>query len=76
MKEQLKDLLIHGFIRISAILYGGLIPFVPKMNSSWLMCIDCRDLNKQEIKYQFLHPGIDSSVEEVGLGTGVYKASG
>ena len=66
MEEQMKDLLSQGFIRPNASPYGVPILFVPQKDGRWCMCIDCRALNKQTIKDQFLLPRMDSLMERLG----------
>ena len=69
MEEQVKDLLVQGFIRPSASPYSAPILFVPKKDSRWRMYIDYRALNKQTVKDQFPLPRIDSLLERLGQAT-------
>uniref|UniRef100_M1CYN1 Gag-pol protein n=1 Tax=Solanum tuberosum TaxID=4113 RepID=M1CYN1_SOLTU len=53
LKEQLKDLLDKGFIRLSISPWGAPVLFVRKKDSSLRMCIDYRQLNKVTIKNKY-----------------------
>ena len=53
LKEKLKDLLYKGFIRTSVSLWGALVLFVRKKDSSLRICIDYHQLNKVTIKNKY-----------------------
>ena len=53
LEERIRDLLAQGFIQPSSSPYGAPVLFVPKKDGRWLMCIDYRALNKQNIKDRY-----------------------
>ncbi|XP_070057405.1 uncharacterized protein [Nicotiana tomentosiformis] len=59
LKEQLKDLLEKGYIRLSVSLWGAPIFCVRKKDGSLRMCIDYRQLSKVIIKNKYPLPRID-----------------
>lgn len=59
LKAQIDELLIKGFIRSSASLWGAPILFVPKKDGSVRLCIDYRELNAVTIKNKYPLPYID-----------------
>nr|GEX61130.1 putative reverse transcriptase domain-containing protein [Tanacetum cinerariifolium] len=56
---QLKELQDKGFIRPSSSPWGALVLFVKKMDGSFRMCIDYRELNKLTVKNRYSLPRID-----------------
>ena len=66
LEEQVKDLLVQGFIRPSFSPYGAPVLFVPKKDGRWRMCIDYRSLNKQTIKDRYPLPRIDLILDRLG----------
>ena len=66
MEEQVKPLLVQGFIRPNASPYSAPTLFVPKKDGKWRMCIGYRALNKYTMKDQFPLPRIDSLLERLG----------
>ena len=65
LKEQLKDLLDKGFIRPSISPWGAPILFVKKKDSSLIMCIDYRKLNKVTIENKYPIPRINDLFDQL-----------
>ncbi|XP_070025343.1 uncharacterized protein [Nicotiana sylvestris] len=65
LKEQLKDLLEKGFIRLSVSSWGAPVLFVRKKDGSLRMCIDYRQLNKVAIKNKYPLPRIDDLFDQL-----------
>ncbi|XP_019258030.1 PREDICTED: uncharacterized protein LOC109236320 [Nicotiana attenuata] len=65
LKDKLKDLLEKGFIRLSMLPWGALVPFVKKKDESLRMHIDYRQLNKVTIKNKYPLPRIDDLFDEL-----------
>ena len=59
LKEQLKDLLYKGFIRPSISPWVAPLLFVKTKDSSLIMCIYYRQLNKVTMKNKYPKPTID-----------------
>ncbi|GKF60068.1 hypothetical protein Tco_0176854, partial [Tanacetum coccineum] len=62
---QLKKLQDKGFIRPSSSPWGSLVVFVKKMDGSFRMCIDYRELNKLTIKNRYPLPRIDELFDQL-----------
>ena len=65
LKEMLQELLNQGFIKPNKSLYGALILFVKKKDSTLRMCVDYRALNKLTIKNRYPLPHIDEIFDHV-----------
>ncbi|KAH0655125.1 hypothetical protein KY290_030926 [Solanum tuberosum] len=65
LKEQLKDLLDKGFIRLSISPWGAPVLFVKKKDGSLRMCIDYRQFNKVTIKNKYHIPRIDDFFDQL-----------
>jgi len=65
LKDQLKDLLDKGFIRLSASPWGVPVLFVRKKDGSLRMCIDYRQLNEATIKNKYPFPRIDDLFDQL-----------
>ncbi|XP_070054285.1 uncharacterized protein [Nicotiana tomentosiformis] len=65
LKEQLKDLLEKGFIRLSMLPWGAPVLFVRKNDGSLRMYIDYRHLNKVTIKNKYPLPRIDDLFDQL-----------
>nr|GEY63253.1 retrotransposon protein, putative, Ty3-gypsy subclass [Tanacetum cinerariifolium] len=53
LSDQLKELSVKGFIRLSSSPWGALVLFVKKRDESFRMCIDYRELNKLTVKNRY-----------------------
>ncbi|GJY71988.1 putative reverse transcriptase domain-containing protein [Tanacetum coccineum] len=62
---QLKKLQDKGFIRPSSSPWGSPVVFVKKMDGSFRMCIDYRELNKFTIKNRYPLPRIDDLFDQL-----------
>ncbi|GJT34744.1 putative reverse transcriptase domain-containing protein [Tanacetum coccineum] len=71
LSDQLKELSDKGFIRPSSSPWGAPILFVKKMDGSFQMCIDYRELNKLMVKNHYLLPRIDDLFDQL-QGSSVY----
>ncbi|GJU23095.1 putative reverse transcriptase domain-containing protein [Tanacetum coccineum] len=72
LSEQLKELSDKGFIRPSSSPWGAPILFVKKMDVSFQMCIDYRELNKLTVKNRYPLPRIDDLFDQL-QGSSVYS---
>jgi hypothetical protein len=61
-RNQVQELLDNGLVRES--LSPCVVPafFIPKMDRSWRMCIDSRQINKITIRYIFPLPQMDDLI--------------
>ncbi|GJS50352.1 putative reverse transcriptase domain-containing protein [Tanacetum coccineum] len=71
LSDQLKELSDKGFIRPSSSPWGAPILFVKKMDGSFQMCIDYRELNKLMVKNCYPLPRIDDLFDQL-QGSSVY----
>ncbi|KAH0644862.1 hypothetical protein KY284_032746 [Solanum tuberosum] len=65
LKEQLRDLLDKGFIRLSISHWGTPVLFIRKKDGSLRMCIDYRQLNTVTIKNRYPFPRIDDLFDQL-----------
>nr|GFB53600.1 retrotransposable element Tf2 [Tanacetum cinerariifolium] len=72
LSEQLKELSNKGFIRPSSSSWGALVLIVKKMDGSFRMCIDYRELNKLTVKNRYPLPMIDDLFDQL-QGSSVYS---
>ncbi|GJR66236.1 putative reverse transcriptase domain-containing protein [Tanacetum coccineum] len=72
LSDQLKELLEKGFIRLSSSPWGAPVLFVKKMDGSFRLCIDYRELNKLTVKNQYPLPRIDDLFDLL-QGSSVYS---
>nr|GFB46164.1 putative reverse transcriptase domain-containing protein [Tanacetum cinerariifolium] len=72
LSEQLKELSDKGFIRSSSSPWGAPVIFVKKMDGSFRMCIDYRELNKLTVKNRYPLPRIDDLFGQL-QGSSVYS---
>lgn len=63
--RELKELLDRGFIRSSVSLWGALVLFVKKNDSSMRLCIDYRELNRVTIKDKYSLPRISDLFDQL-----------
>ena len=62
----IKIYLVIGFIRPSKSLVGTPIFFVKKLDRSFWLCVDYKDLNNLTIKNEYLLPLIDEFLNQLG----------
>ncbi|GKE18365.1 putative reverse transcriptase domain-containing protein [Tanacetum coccineum] len=72
LAEQLKELSDKGFIRPSSSLWGAPILFVKKIDGSFQMCIDYRELNKLTVKNRYPLPRINDLFDQL-QGSSIYS---
>ncbi|GJS39796.1 putative reverse transcriptase domain-containing protein [Tanacetum coccineum] len=65
LSDQLKELSDKGFIRPSFSPWGASVLFVKKMDGSFRMCIDYRELNKLRVKNRYPLPRIDDLFDQL-----------
>nr|GFB12541.1 putative reverse transcriptase domain-containing protein [Tanacetum cinerariifolium] len=65
LADQLQELTNKGFIRPSSSPWGASILFVKKMDGSFWMCIDYRELNKLTVKNRYPLPRIDNLFDQL-----------
>ncbi|GKA08070.1 putative reverse transcriptase domain-containing protein [Tanacetum coccineum] len=65
LKEQVQELLEHGFIHPSVSPWGAPVLFVKKKDGSMRLCIDYRELNRDTIRNRYPLPRIDDLFDQV-----------
>ncbi|GKB92246.1 putative mitochondrial protein [Tanacetum coccineum] len=65
IESMVKELLDSGVIRHSQSSFSSPVVMVKKKDGSWRMCIDYRQLNKQNVKDKFLIPLIEELIDEL-----------
>nr|GEY76621.1 hypothetical protein [Tanacetum cinerariifolium] len=65
LKDQLQELLERGFIRPSVSLWGALVLFVKKKDSSMRLCTDYRELNRITVRNRYPLPRIDDLFDQL-----------
>jgi hypothetical protein len=65
IQRQVQTLLDYGYIRESLNPYTVLVILVPKKNSTWRMCVDCRAINNITIQYHFPIPRLNNILDEL-----------
>nr|GEV55705.1 putative reverse transcriptase domain-containing protein [Tanacetum cinerariifolium] len=72
LSDQLQELADRGFIRPSNSPWGAPVLFVKKKDESFIMCFDCRELNKLTVKNRYPLPRIDDLFDQL-QGSSVYS---
>ncbi|GKB06655.1 putative reverse transcriptase domain-containing protein [Tanacetum coccineum] len=72
LSTQLQELSDKGFIRPSSLPWGAPVLFVKKIDGSFRMCIDYRELNKLTVKNRYPLLGIDDLLDQL-QGSSVYS---
>jgi hypothetical protein len=65
IQQQVQTLLDYGYVRESLSLYTVPVILVPKKNSTWRMCVNCRAINNITIQYHFPIPRLDDMLDEL-----------
>ncbi|GJU73365.1 putative reverse transcriptase domain-containing protein [Tanacetum coccineum] len=65
LKEQLQELLKHGFIHPSGSPWGALVLFLKKKDGSMRLCIDYRELNRVTFRNRYPLPRIDDLFDQL-----------
>ncbi|GJW83798.1 putative reverse transcriptase domain-containing protein [Tanacetum coccineum] len=72
LSDQLKELSDKGFIRPNSSPWGAPVLFVKKMDGSFRMCIDYRELKKLTVKNRYPLPRINDLFDQI-QGSSVYS---
>lgn len=67
LRHRLGDILQQDFIRHSKCSWGAPILFVTKKDGILRLCVDCRALNRLKIENSYPLPGIDDSLDQLGV---------
>ena len=65
LKAQLQELVDGGFIRPNISPWGAPMLFVKKMDGTWRLCVDYRQLNKVTIRNKYPLPRIDDLFDQL-----------
>eukprot|EP00257_Ricinus_communis_P024408 XP_015584605.1 uncharacterized protein LOC107262699 [Ricinus communis] len=65
LQHQVTELLEKGYIRESLSPCGVLVILVPKKESTWRMCMDCRAINQIMVKYCHPIPRLNDMLDEL-----------
>ena len=74
LKEQLKQLLEQGFIRLSVSPWSAPVLFVKTKDGTLQMCIDYQGLNQCTIKNKYPIPQIDKLLDRL-YGSSIYTTN-
>ena len=65
LQRQVEELLTNGCVKESMSPCVVSMPFVPKNDGTWRICVDCKVINNITVKYRYPIPRLDDMLDEL-----------